>query len=197
MKSVFILGGSIAMLPADGSAGGYGHRVIGSMAHEAVVELVPENGEDSRNVLAKLYLWLGDRRFDVIHFNCGLHDLKRAHATHQLQAPPDEYTANLEQIVAHLRPHAGALVWARTTPVLDGQRVPDKPFDRFNADGDACNAIADRVMREAGVAINDLHGAVLDAGIDRCISSDGGHMTEFGAQLLTAKVVDALRAIHD
>lgn len=195
MKSIFILGDSIAMQPADGCAGGYGHRVMRVFADETQVMLIPDNGEDSRNILAKLDTWLAGRQFDVIHFNCGLHDIKRSYTTHHPQVPIEEYEANLRQIVSGLKQRARMLIWARTTPVVDGQCVLTKAFDRFNADVNAYNAVADRVMREAGIAVNDLHGAVDAVGRERCLSPDGVHMTEFSTQLLADKVTQAIRDI--
>jgi lysophospholipase L1-like esterase len=130
----------------------------------------------------------------VLHFNCGLHDLKRAHATGYLQVPLEEYEANLRRLVPLLRAQTVALVWARTTPVRDGQLNPQKHFDRLNGDVCAYNAIADRVMAELEVPINDLHTAVLDAGQERCLSWDGVHLTPEGYAAVAQKVAAAVLA---
>jgi hypothetical protein len=123
---VFLIGDSIAA--------GYAEAVQKRLAGRAGVQLRPENGEDSRNLLRRAPAWLAGERFDVIHFNCGLHDIKRAHTTGDLQVPTEEYERNLYQIVELLRPYARKLIWARITPVMDGQPVPWKGFDRFNRD---------------------------------------------------------------
>jgi hypothetical protein len=65
--------------------------VQAELATEVVVEVRPENGEDSRRVLARLGEWLGERRHDVIHFDCGLHDLKQPHRSGEFQVPLAEY----------------------------------------------------------------------------------------------------------
>jgi lysophospholipase L1-like esterase len=145
-------------------------------------------------VLRNLPDWLGSRRYDVIHFNCGLHDLKRAHEHEHLQVPLAEYEANLRAIIDQMRQGARTLIWARTTPVTDGQPEPSKPFDRFNADVDAYNAVADRVMQAAGITLNDLHSVIVGTGRERAISADGVHMTAFGTELLAARVTAAIRA---
>jgi lysophospholipase L1-like esterase len=180
LPRVFLIGDSIAA--------GYADTVREHLAGRASVQLRPENGEDSRNLLRRAPAWLAGERFDVIHFNCGLHDIKRAHATCDLQVPIEEYERNLHQIVELLRPYAQTLIWARTTPVMDGQPVPWKGFDRFNRDVDAYNQVADAVMTGSGIALNDLHGAVVGAGLDMCLSEDGVHMTETGDRVLGEQV---------
>src|SRR5438309_341299 len=42
----------------------------------ANVHRIPENGGPTTNGLTKLDKWLGNGKWDVIHFNWGLHDLK-------------------------------------------------------------------------------------------------------------------------
>jgi lysophospholipase L1-like esterase len=124
----------------------------------------------------------------VIHLNCGLHDIKRSHASGELQVSIEAYERNLYQIVEMLRPYTRTLIWARTTPVIDGQPAAEKDFNRFNRDVDAYNQVADAVMKTCGVAINDLHSAVLQAGVTACLSEDGVHMTEVGNRVLSEQV---------
>ena len=47
---------------------------------KANVHRIPTNGGPTTRGLEQLDRWLGDSRWDVIHFNFGLHDLKRADA---------------------------------------------------------------------------------------------------------------------
>jgi lysophospholipase L1-like esterase len=183
-----------AYLIGDSIAGTYSVGVQQALAGEIDIDLRPENGEDSRRVLARAVDWLGDRQYDLIHLNCGLHDIKWSHQSGATQVPLEEYESNLRQIVTLLRGHASVLVWARTTPVIDGQPVATKAFDRFNRDVDAYNHVADQVMADCEVAINDLHGAILETGTDDCISEDGVHMTDKGYAVLSSNVAAAVRA---
>ncbi len=182
-----------AYLIGDSIAGGYAAGVQAELAGEVSVEVRPENGEDSRRVLAQLSEWLEERSYDVIYVNCGLHDLKRPHCSGEFQVPPAEYEANLWQIVARLRRHTDRVVWGRTTPVIDGQLVATKSFDRFNRDVAVCNEVADRVMAGCGVAVNDLHQAMIEAGVADCVSADGVHMTDQGYAILSVRVASAIR----
>jgi acyl-CoA thioesterase-1 len=64
-----------------------------------------------------------------------------------------DYEKNLRELVRQLKATGAKLVWASTTPVPEGAdgRVP--------GDEDQYNAVAARVMRENGVAIDDLNAA--------------------------------------
>jgi len=136
---------------------------------------------------------LEGQRFAVIHFNCGLHDIKRPHGKDSVQVPLEEYRANLLAVVKLLRDYAEALIWARTTPLVDGQHNPVKSFDRFNQDVNTYNQAADQIMADLSIPINDLHGVVVRNGIARCLSRDGTHMTEIGYQALGNAVGAAIR----
>lgn len=217
MPRVLLVGDSITG-GFDDPPGGYAPLVREALAVEGIeVATLPENGRDSRCLLAGLPGWLSSRpcdapggdgpsqpdgvaRFDVIHFNCGLHDVKRLHDAEgrpstTTAVPLDEYVANLHQIVACLWEHAGMLVWGCTTPVLDGQPCPEKGFDRRNADVEAYNRAAGRVMAFYGIPVNDLHGAIMRAGAANCLSEDGVHMTPLGNQLLAVHVSAVLREV--
>ena len=55
---------------------GYTVPVRKLMQGKANVHRIPTNGGPTTNGLAHLKEWLGDKKWDVIHFNWGLHDLK-------------------------------------------------------------------------------------------------------------------------
>jgi hypothetical protein len=185
LPAVYLLGDSIC--------GGYGPLVQQALAGEAEVLVRPDNGKDSRILLTRAAEWLGERSYAVIHFNCGLHDIKLAHGVGTVHVPIDEYAANLNQLITLLRPRTRALIWARTTPVRDGQLNPNKRFDRLNRDVELYNRTADGVMKNAGVPSNDLHKVVLEAGLHTSMSADGVHFTEYGYSLLSGQVTAAIR----
>ena len=56
------------------------------------------NGADTANTLANLAVWAIAPQPRVIHFNCGLHDLKLDRATGAYQVPLDQYRANLQEM---------------------------------------------------------------------------------------------------
>jgi lysophospholipase L1-like esterase len=187
---VLIIGDSISMqggyFPGLVERLGEGHRV----AHNA------GNGGDSTNVLKNLDEWVTAADPDIIHFNCGLHDLKfdRLRKTHQQE--PDAYERNLREIVAYLKTKTRArLVFALTTPVNEEWHHKNKPFDRRQVDVDQYNVIARRVMAEHDIAVNDLHRVIAEAGPDTCLKQDGVHMNEKGNALLADAVAAAIRKV--
>lgn len=188
MLTVTLIGDSIRM--------GYEPLVRQALDGRAEVWGPAENGGDSRNVQAHLQEWALDRPAGVIHFNCGLHDLKvLADGSHQV--PIEEYRENLERICEALKAGTDAtLIWGMLTPIHDErhQARPGCEFKRFQADVERWNRVALEVVNAAGIAVNDLHGVVECAGIDENLSADGVHMTKGGYVLLADAVAAAVMA---
>ena len=90
------------MLVGDSIRLGYAPRVAERLTGKAVVISPPENGGDSANVLAHLDEWVIRLKPDVVHLNCGLHDLKRAKNDGRHQVELDRYKENLRR---DRRPH--------------------------------------------------------------------------------------------
>jgi acyl-CoA thioesterase-1 len=119
-------------------------------------------GPTTRGV-ANLDAWLGDGKWNIIHFNFGLHDLKYIDDAGKNTPPdkghpqvsPEQYEKNLEQIVERLTKTGAFLIFATTTPVPPGE--PQRVHD----DAVKYNDIARRVMKKHGVRINDLHAFCL------------------------------------
>jgi hypothetical protein len=112
------------------------------LAGKANVHRAPENCGPTTNGLKKLDVWLGDGKWDVIHFNFGIHD--RA-------TPLADYEQRLEKIVTRLQKTGATLIWASTTPIPRDEakkQTPESVVER--------NAIAARVMQKHGVAVDDL-----------------------------------------
>lgn len=154
LPRVLLIGDSISM--------GYTLDVRAKLAGKANVHRPLENCGDTARGVASMDKWLGSGKWDVIHFNFGLHDLKYLDAAGQLAAPDKgkqvhtlaEYEANLRKIVGRLKQTGAKLIYATTTP------VPGGTTGRIEDDAIRYNAVAVRVMQEHGVAINDLHGFV-------------------------------------
>jgi acyl-CoA thioesterase-1 len=101
--------------------------------------------------------WLGDEKWDVIHFNFGLHDAKFASETTQ-RASREQYAYNLRRIVAQMKATGAKLIFATTTPVPKGGVLsPTRKFDSI----EERNKIAIQVMQENGVSVDDLYHTVL------------------------------------
>src|SRR5262249_50253733 len=124
---------------------------------KANVHRIPVNGGATEVGLAHMTTWLGDGHWDVIHFNFGLHDAKYSSETTQ-RATREQYVENLRKLITQMKATGAKLVFATTTPVPHGGVLsPTRKFD----DIPSRNEIAVKLMRENGVAIDDLYSVVL------------------------------------
>lgn len=187
LPRVVLLGDSIRI--------GYASLVAKKLEGVAVV-VHPgrENCGDTPTTLKALDRWLADVKPAVVHFNCGLHDLKLDRKTKTHQVPRGQYAANLTAIVERLRKATPNVVFATTTPILDDRHAGRKAaFDRFDRDVAAYNEAAAAVMKELGVPVNDLNRIVHDGGTDKLLGKDGTHYTPAGNERLAAAVADCVR----
>ncbi len=141
--------------------------------------------------------WLGDKPWDVIHFNWGLHDLKYmgpngknlaepdAAGSHQ-QVPADEYEANLRKLVKRLKRTGATLIWCTTTP------VPEGAAGRVVGDSARYNKIAAGIMDEEGIAIDDLY-AFAKARLKEIQKPANVHFTPEGSRALAEQVVQSIK----
>jgi lysophospholipase L1-like esterase len=185
---MILIGDSIRM--------GYQPIVQHALLGQAEVWGPKENGGTSANVLAHFDEWILSRRPDIVHLNCGLHDLRTEFGSTSLAVPLDEYAANLEAIFSKIQQHTVAvLVWASTTPVNERWHHENKTFDRFEDDVRAYNHAATQVATRLGVRINDLYRLVMDAGRDAHLAQDGVHFSPEGYTLLGTAVADVIRTL--
>ena len=186
LPKVVLIGDSIRM--------GYAPFVIEAFKGKATVISNKANGGDSARVLANLDDWAISEQPDVVHFNCGLHDLKVSRKTKQPQIPFDQYESNLKKIVERLQKETKAkLIFATTTPIVDSRHAKRKgEFDRREADVLRYNEVAEKVMKDANVEINDLHALVIKEGSEKTLRSDGTHYEAANSRKLAKQVTDAV-----
>jgi lysophospholipase L1-like esterase len=190
-KRVILIGDSIRM--------GYQATVAAALADVADVWGPEENGAHSVNILIHLHHWIIQKEFDVLHINCGLHDLRTiVYGERAPVVPLEHYRQNVETILRTIRQHCpGKIVWATTTPILyeRAHRVHGKwqDFDRFEEDVVTYNRAAVEAATAAGVEINDLYSVVESAGREKILHDDGVHFTPEGYERLGKSVADFLR----
>jgi len=184
---VLIIGDSISMH--------YTPYVAKLLADRYAVAHNDGNAGDSRNILRSLDAWLAaDGDAELIHFNCGLHDIKIARDTGRHQVPIGEYRRNLTEIASTLKASGKKLIWATCTPVIFERHRQRKEFDRREDDVQAYNAAALEIVSAAGIAVDDLHEIICRAGAESCLDADGVHMTDKAGQLLGEAVAEAIIA---
>ena len=195
LPNVLILGDSISM--------GYTPIVQGLLAGEADIHRpLNENGgflncEGTTRGLQQLDQWLGSGKWDVIHFNFGLHDLKHVHPDtgrnsndpkHPQQADVGTYESNLKEITEKLKSTGAQLVFATTTPYPDRPGGPLRRADQVAK----YNAAALRVMAQHKVPVNDLHEFVRPR-MNELLLPNNVHFRAAGSQALARIVADEIR----
>lgn len=160
------------------------------LAGKANVQRIPANGATTDEGIKKIDAWLGEKKWDVIHFNWGLHDLKVTKGGHQVE--PSKYEANLRELVKKMKSRSAKIIWASTTPVPEGKVNPP----RNPADVEAYNAAAKKVMDENQVPIDDLYALVMPrvAEIQQPVNV---HFKPAGSKILAeqvaSKILEALK----
>lgn len=147
LPNVLLIGDSISI--------GYTVDVRKMLKGQANVFRPPTNCGPTTRGVESIDQWIGDRKWDLIHFNFGLHDLKYMGPngknladpkadTSFPQVPIDEYVVNLRKIATRLKSTGAVIIWRETTPVPKGSagRVP--------GDSKKYNEAAAKVIEELG-----------------------------------------------
>ncbi|TXT37504.1 MAG: arylsulfatase A family protein [Planctomycetota bacterium] len=175
LPRVLLIGDSISM--------GYTLPVRKLLDGKANVHRIPVNGGPTTNGVKNLKAWLGDGKWDVIHFNWGLHDLKLIDGKHQV--PIDEYEKNLRELVTQMKATNAKLIWCSTTPVPDGASIRNKD------DGPKYNAVAKKIMDDLQVPIDDLYEFSLPQ-LDKIQLKENVHFSPAGSEVLARQVVKSI-----
>jgi len=151
----------------------------------------------SEAILANLDEWVLSQNADVVHINCGHHDLRKEFGADESAIPLPQHAANVEEILSKILSDTGSkVIWATTTPVNENWHHKNKSFDRFEADVAAYNRKDTEIARRLGIQVNDLHTTVMNAGPDKYLRPDGMHFMKEGCELLGRAVVEALVRCH-
>lgn len=134
------------LLIGDSVSRGYTLTVRKALAGKANVHRAPANCGPTAYGLKHIEVWLGEGKWDLIHFNFGIHDRN---------TPLADYTQRLGQLVERLKKTGARLIWASTTP------IPDTPDGKQTAKSIVeRNAAAATLMTEQGIATDDLFAAI-------------------------------------
>ena len=144
MQQLILIGDSIRM--------GYQDDVIRELANLADVWAPTPNGGNSANILQHLDEWIISRSPDVVHINCGLHDLKKKDFdTGEPAISLDQYESNLRALLGRILTETECTsIWPMTTPVNEIWHHERKGFDRLEADVAAYNSAALKVTERFG-----------------------------------------------
>jgi len=112
------------LLIGDSICGGYQKGVKKLLEGKAEVVKNADNAEHTGTGLKRIDAWLGDGKWDVIHFNWGLWDIAHRHPESKnpgrldkvngaLTTPLPDYEKNLRALVARMKPRSGTTRWRR------------------------------------------------------------------------------------
>jgi hypothetical protein len=166
------------LLIGDSVSRGYTLAARAALKGKANVHRAPENCGPSANGLKKLDIWLGEAKWDVIHFNFGIHD--RA-------TPNEDYLSRLKQLVERLKKTGARLVWATTTPIPPDTKDGPKAAEAIEEK----NRLALELMKSEGVAIDDLQ-AFIRPHLEKVQNPKDVHFTAQGYELLGAQVAESV-----
>src|ERR1017187_1699856 len=138
------------LLIGDSIARAYFPEVEKRLAGKAYVARLATSRFLSDPVLAKeIALVLEGTKFDIIHFNNGMHGWQHSE---------QEYRKAFPEILATIQSHApdAKLIWATTTPLKESKTLP--PDNQTQASDEriaARNAIALECLKGQGIAVDD------------------------------------------
>ena len=158
-----------------------------------------ENCAGTTNGVKHIDRWLklGGGNWDVIHFNFGLHDLKRVmpdsgqnsnDPADPRQAEPDVYERQLREIAVKLKKTGANLIFCTTTPVPEGGVKPHRDVE----DAQRYNSIGRKIAQEVGADVNDLWAAAQPR-LKEIQQPVNVHFTRDGSKYLADHVVQAIR----
>jgi len=187
LPRVLIIGDSISM--------GYTLDTRAMLKGVANLHRPPTNCGPTTKGLEEIDAWLGKGKWDVIHFNWGLHDLKYMNEQGKLvdvdegkqQVPIEQYEKNIDELVQRLKKTGATLIWRNTTPVPEGSK------GRVPADAVKYNAAAARVMEEHNVQIHDLYSFAKEHEKEIQLPKNV-HYSKAGSKKLAEQVVEVIKA---
>ncbi len=168
------------LLIGDSVSRAYTQGVRKALAGRANVHRAPENCGPTANGVKKIDVWLGEGKWDVIHFNFGIHDRG---------TPVADYTKRLGELVERMEKTGAKLMWATTTP------IPDDPAkNQFAKSIVERNAAAAEVMSAHKVAVDDLYSAIQPQ-LATLQNPNDVHFKPEGNDFLAARVASAVEKL--
>jgi len=183
IPNVLIIGDSISI--------GYTPFVKEILNGKATVWHPDENCEGTTKGVLKVDEWIGNTKWNIIHFNFGLHDLKHVSAKtgesstnpeDPRQADVNQYSKNLKIIVEKLKASGAKLIFASTTPVPEKSSPLREPEQVL-----IYNEAALKIMKSENIPVDDLFGMALPK-LKEIQLTDNVHFTPDGYRLLAEKV---------
>ncbi len=189
LPKVLIIGDSISI--------GYTPHVKMVLKGKAVVKHHKGNAGPTIRGVANIENWLGNTKWDVIHFNWGLWDMYGWEYWEEDRSPA-MYEKRLEELVVRLKKTGATLIWGTTTPVCS---MPEKSMvNRFKEGRAVISAETEKeyleaakvVMEKHEIMINDLHGLIAPELKKYSLAANNVHYTNDGYKKLGKQVAESI-----
>ena len=184
-KNVLIIGDSISI----------GYTPFIQKALTGVnVEHNPGNGGSTLRGVQNIEKWLGDKEWDLVIFNFGLHDMvykdslnKYDVVNGKIAVPLEDYRKNLQTIVDKLKETTATIVFITTTT------VPENASGRKVEAPAQYNQVAKEVMKKNNIEVLDLYETSVKV---HPINSKPGnvHYTDTGYELLSNPLIKKIKS---
>ncbi len=185
LAKVLIIGDSISI--------GYTAYVVTNLKGEAVVKHNQGNAGPTMRGVEQIEKWLGDTKWDVIHFNWGLWDMY-GWRYEKVDRSPKAYEKRLESLVLRLKKTGAKLIWGTTTPICPEPEKKCKVMISPTYEQEYL-ASAIRVMKKNSIPINDLHALMSPVREKYAIASNDVHYTKNGYEKLAKQVTDKIKQL--
>ncbi len=183
------------LLIGDSISSGYHPLVAKALEGKAIVAKSSDNGESTAVGVKKIDGWLGDTKWDVIHFNWGVWDMYGWQYASDDRSPA-AYAQRLETLILRMKKTGAKLIWATTTP------VPPKPegtmLKRWKTEvvisPDLERQYQDaalQVMKKHEVQVDDLY-ALLKPHQSEFQKDDNVHFSQAASGLMAKQVADCI-----
>ena len=187
LPRVLLIGDSISI--------GYTLPVRELLKGKVNLHRIPTNGGATIKGLEQIDSWIGKKKWDVIHFNWGLHDLKYMGPNGENLFPKEKggkvqvalvkYKKNLERLVSRLNKTGAKLIWRNTTPIPPGSK------GRYVGDSISYNSAASLVMIRHGIPTHDLFTLSRER-MKEIMKPANVHFTEEGSKVLAESVAEVI-----
>lgn len=183
------------LLIGDSISSGYYKSVANALEGKAVVAKSSDNGESTAVGVKKIDGWLGETKWDVIHFNWGVWDMYGWQYAADDRSPA-MYAQRLETLVVRMKKTGARLIWATTTPVppkpettmlkrWKKEVVIDQNLERQYREA------ALQVMKKYDVQVDDLY-ALIKPHRSEFQKDDNVHLSAAGSGLMAKQVADCI-----
>ena len=188
LPKVLIMGDSISL--------GYTPFVKKLLVGKAEVIHHKGNAGPTNRGIKQIDSWLGDTKWNLIHFNFGLWEMYGWEYVKQDRSPA-MYEKRLETLVQRLEKTGAKLIWATTTPACPAPEFT--MHKRFKSDVTIAPALekqyldaAQRVMKKHKIPINDLHALIKPTLQEHAVAQDNVHFRPEGRKKLAQQVAEKI-----